>query len=52
MVSALGSTWGLARHYWVTVKLVITLLATIALPAPTDRVGHHRRRGGNDPARR
>ncbi|MFZ3495874.1 hypothetical protein ACODT5_22085 [Streptomyces sp. 5.8] len=31
MISALGTTWGLLRHYWVVVKLVITVLATVAL---------------------
>ncbi|MEU2434416.1 hypothetical protein ABZ611_33910 [Streptomyces sp. NPDC007861] len=31
VVSALGSAWGLVRYYWVTVKLVITVLATLAL---------------------
>ncbi|MBT2390747.1 MULTISPECIES: hypothetical protein [unclassified Streptomyces] len=31
VVSALGTTWGLARYYWVVVKLAITVLATIAL---------------------
>ncbi|MFD7978329.1 hypothetical protein [Streptomyces sp. NPDC059071] len=31
IVSALGTTWGLLRHYWVTVKLTITALATGAL---------------------
>ncbi|MDT9692996.1 hypothetical protein Q5762_32680 [Streptomyces sp. P9(2023)] len=31
VVSALGTTWGLLRYYWVVVKLVITALATVAL---------------------
>lgn len=30
-VQALGTTWGLFRHYWVLIKLVITVLATIIL---------------------
>ncbi|QOV47423.1 hypothetical protein IPT68_01960 [Streptomyces chromofuscus] len=33
VVCAVGSTWGLARHYWVVVKLVITALATAVLLA-------------------
>ncbi|MCP3820242.1 hypothetical protein NLX86_19695 [Streptomyces sp. A3M-1-3] len=31
VLSAVGTTWGLVRYYWVVVKLVITVLATIAL---------------------
>jgi hypothetical protein len=31
LVSALGTTWGLFRHYWVVAKLVINLFATIVL---------------------
>lgn len=28
---ALGTTWGLFRHYWVLFKLVLTLIATVVL---------------------
>jgi hypothetical protein len=31
LVQALGSTWGLVRHYWVLFKLVLTAVATIVL---------------------
>jgi hypothetical protein len=31
IVQALGSTWGLCRHYWVLFKLLITVFATIVL---------------------
>jgi hypothetical protein len=31
LVSALGTTWGLFRHYWVIVKLVLTLIAIAVL---------------------
>ncbi|MGP3980405.1 hypothetical protein [Streptomyces sp. KR80] len=31
LVQALGTTWGLFRHYWVLFKLLITVLATILL---------------------
>ena len=30
-VQALGTTWGLFRHYWVLFKLLITVFATIVL---------------------
>ena len=28
IVNALGTSWGLFRHYWVVVKLLLTLVAT------------------------
>jgi hypothetical protein len=31
VVQSLGTTWGLFRHWWVLIKLVITLLATLLL---------------------
>jgi hypothetical protein len=31
IVQALGTTWGLFRHYWVVFKLLITVFATIVL---------------------
>ena len=31
VVSSLGTTWGLFRHYWVVAKLVITLPASMLL---------------------
>lgn len=31
VVQSLGTKWGLFRHYWVLVKLVLTVLATAAL---------------------
>jgi hypothetical protein len=31
LVSSLGTTWGLFRHYWVVAKLVMTIPATILL---------------------
>ena len=31
VVSSLGTSWGLFRHYWVVVKLVLTVLATVLL---------------------
>ncbi len=31
VVQSLGTEWGLLRHYWVLVKLVITVLATAVL---------------------
>jgi hypothetical protein len=31
LAQALGTTWGLFRHYWVVFKLLINLFATLAL---------------------
>src|SRR5688572_15530400 len=31
LVQALGTTWGLFRHYWVVFKLLITVVATTVL---------------------
>lgn len=31
LILALGTEWGLVRYYWVLVKLVLTLFATVAL---------------------
>jgi hypothetical protein len=31
LVQSLGTPWGLIRHYWVVLKLVLTVVATIVL---------------------
>jgi uncharacterized membrane protein len=31
VINALGTSWGLFRHYWVLVKLLLTLVATTVL---------------------
>jgi hypothetical protein len=31
LVQALGTTWGLLRHYWVVFKLTINLVSTVVL---------------------
>lgn len=31
IVQSLGSHWGLLRHYWVVIKLVVTVVATVVL---------------------
>jgi hypothetical protein len=38
VVNALGTTWGLFRHYWVLVKLVVTFVAAIVLLTETQTV--------------
>ena len=38
IVNALGTSWGLFRHYWVLVKLLLTLVATTVLLLETQTV--------------
>jgi hypothetical protein len=38
-VNALGTPWGLVRHYWVLAKLVLTVLATLILLQESSVVG-------------
>ena len=40
LIQALGTTWGLFRHWWVLIKLVLTILATIVLLVHMQPVGH------------
>ena len=35
VVNAVGTSWGLFQHYWVLVKLLLTLVATAVLLAET-----------------
>lgn len=38
VISSLGTKWGLFRYYWVLMKLVITILATLALLVHTQPI--------------
>jgi hypothetical protein len=40
IVQSLGTSWGLFRHYWIVVKLVITIPATILLLLHMQPMGH------------
>ena len=40
VVQSLGTPWGLFRHYWVVVKLVLTVVATVVLMLYTSTLGH------------
>lgn len=40
LVQSLGTTWGLFRHYWVLVKLLLTMFATIVLLLKTQLIGY------------
>src|SRR3990170_4099331 len=40
LVQSLGTEWGLFRHYWILVKLLITILATIVLLVHMQPISH------------
>jgi hypothetical protein len=40
IVQSLGTTWGLFRHYWVLVKLLLTIVATIILLLHTQPISY------------
>jgi hypothetical protein len=40
IVQSIGTPWGLFRHYWVVVKLVLTVVATVLLLLHTQPIGH------------
>jgi hypothetical protein len=39
VINALGTRWGLFQHYWVVVKLVLTVVATVVLLKEVATVG-------------
>lgn len=39
VLQALGTPWGLLRHYWVLIKLLVTTLATAVLLLQLDSIG-------------
>jgi hypothetical protein len=39
LIQSLGTPWGLFRHYWVVMKLVVTIFATIVLLSRMPLIG-------------
>ena len=39
LVQALGTTWGLFRHYWVLLKLLVTVLVAVVLLLQLELIG-------------
>lgn len=39
LVSALGTKWGLLRHYWVLLKLLLTIVAIVVLLRQLEPIG-------------
>lgn len=40
LIQSLGTTWGVFRHYWVLVKLLLTVFATAVLLVKVELIGH------------
>ena len=40
LIQSLGTPWGLFRHYWVLVKLLLTAFATSVLLAKMELISH------------
>lgn len=40
LVQSLGTPWGLFRHYWVVIKSLLTLLATLILLTHTQAINY------------
>jgi DMSO/TMAO reductase YedYZ heme-binding membrane subunit len=40
LVMSLGTKWGLFRHYWVLISLLLTIVATAVLLAETQTIGY------------
>jgi hypothetical protein len=40
IINALGTSWGLFRHYWVLLKLLLTLVATTILLLETETISN------------
>ncbi|WP_370906475.1 hypothetical protein [Ensifer sp. WSM1721] len=40
LVQALGTVWGLFRHYWVLAKLLLTVLTAVVLLLQMDLISH------------
>ena len=41
LVSSLGTHWGLFRHYWVAIKLLLTAFATLVLFSYAQSISHY-----------
>jgi hypothetical protein len=40
LIVSLGTKWGLFRHYWVLISLVLTVIATLVLLSETQTISH------------
>ncbi len=49
LIQSLGTPWGLFRHYWVLVKLLLTVFATVVLLKKMPLIGYTARRAAETP---
>jgi len=49
VIQSLGTPWGLFRHYWVLVKLLLTIFATIVLLKKMPLIGYAARQAAETP---
>ena len=40
LIMSLGTRWGLFRHYWVLISLLLTIFATVVLLVETQTISH------------
>jgi hypothetical protein len=40
LVMSVGTKWGLLRHYWVLISLLLTIIATVVLLVETQTISH------------
>jgi hypothetical protein len=40
LIQSLGTPWGLFRHYWIVVKLLLTVFATVVLLVKMELIGY------------
>src|SRR5215207_10854681 len=40
LIMSLGTKWGLFRHYWVLISLLLTIIATVVLLVETRTIGY------------
>ena len=40
LIQSLGTKWGLFRHYWVLISLILTIFATVVLLSETRTIGY------------
>jgi hypothetical protein len=40
IIQALGTPWGLFRHYWILAKLLLTIVVTVVLLLQLDLIGY------------
>ena len=40
LVMSVGTKWGLFRHYWVLISLLLTIIATVVLLVETQTISH------------